>query len=821
MGKPGRSVPRNGPVKGESIPVEAVSARDPGKAAAPAPGQLPDLLALARSGTVHFMGIAGAGMSVLAELLLRAGGSVSGCDLNPGQVGEALHRLGAVVMDGHSPDHVAGVEAVVFTAAVPPEHPELMSARDRGIPVLKRAEALGALVNTGEVVAVAGTHGKTTTTAMVTDVLIEAGLDPTGLVGGRIPAWGGGLRPGSGEVFVVEADEYDRSFLTLRPAVAVVTAVEADHLDTYGSLDAIELAFRQFLGPVPAGGLVAVCADDEGAISMLDSVHVAGKLAYGTSGLATLRGRDVVSDGEGSRLRVELKGRLLGQLEVPVPGLHNVRNALAAVAVGLHYGADFEVIRRGLGRFRGVARRFQQLGMAGGAVVVDDYAHHPTALEATLSAARAAYGDRRLVAVFQPHLYTRTRDFAREFGRALAGADVVWVTDVYPAREKPVPGVSGLLVARAAETAGAAQVHYHDGSLEDLRTEIRRFLKPGDVCVFMGAGDIEQVAKGLMEPPAGSLSRSSVEPDSSLMAGRTRYRVGGPASQLWEADSPTSLVEVLNECRNRPYLVLGGGTNLLVSDDGVSDPVLCLGGQFKELRFQDNTIVAGAAARLAVLVQGARRHALGGWDFLEAIPGSVGGALAMNAGSPSQGIWDLVEWVEVMLPGRNAAERITGKDVNPSYRKVELPREAVITRACFRGVPADPAAVEKAHGERRDRKLRTQPYDLPSCGSVWQNPPGRAAWELIHGVGLRGERRGGARISERHANFIVNEGTAMAADIVYLMRETRRRVHEEYGTRLRPEVRLWGFPADLLKELGAADQFGEGAADQFGEGAGP
>lgn len=456
-----------------------------------------DLRALAQTGAVHFMGISGAGMSALAELVLRAGGRVTGCDLRPGEVGDALRRLGATIVEGHDPSHIDDAVAVVTTAAVPADHPELAAARARGIPVLKRAEALGSLVNRGRVVAIAGTHGKTTTTAMTTSILEAAGLDPTGFVGGHVPGWVGGLRPGSDDLFVVEADEYDRSFLTLRPTVAVVTAVDADHLDIYGSLAEIEMAFHEFLAPVPESGLIAACIDDRGARRVLAEVAGARGLGYGLGEAAELRAVELDARGRGTRFVVEERGRRLLEVELAVPGVHNVRNALAAVAAARHLEVDPGAIERGLRGFRGVARRFEELGEVAGVLVVDDYAHHPTEIAATVAAARSAHPDRRLVVAFQPHLYTRTRDFAAEFGAALAGADLVCVTDVYAAREAPIAGVTGELVVDAARAAGAAEVHY----LPDFATlpdEVTALLRSGDLLVTMGAGSITTVGRAVL-----------------------------------------------------------------------------------------------------------------------------------------------------------------------------------------------------------------------------------------------------------------------------------------------------------------------------------
>jgi UDP-N-acetylmuramate--alanine ligase len=378
-----------------------------------------DLLGLSRQGPIHFMGICGAGMSALAEYVARSGGRATGCDAKAASAPPALGTVGVPVADGHDPAHIAEARAVVVTSAVPGDHAELEAARRRGIPVLKRAAALGALVNGGRVVAVAGTHGKTTTTGMVATTLEAAGLDPTAFVGGRMPGWRGGLRTG-GDLYVVEADEYDRSFLALRPDMAVVTTIEPDHMEIYGDLEALYDAFAEFLAPVPETGLIAVCSDDPGAARLAERLPADRTLTYGTGERAELRAEAMRPDRGGTRFQVRRGDESLGEYRVAVPGRHNVQNALATLAVGLHAGADPESVRRGLEAFQGVERRFQVLGEPGGVVVIDDYAHHPTEVEVTVAAARERYPGRRLVAVFQPHLYSRTRDHWRAFGRTLA-----------------------------------------------------------------------------------------------------------------------------------------------------------------------------------------------------------------------------------------------------------------------------------------------------------------------------------------------------------------------------------------------------------------
>ena len=453
----------------------------------------PDLRALARNGTVHFVGICGAGMSALAEMILHAGGRVTGCDNQLTSTATRLRALGAEIWEGHDPAHVEHVVAVVTTAAVGNDSPELAAARSLRIPVVKRANALGSIVNSGTVIAIAGTHGKTTTTAMTAEILDAAALSPTAFVGGHVPGWNGGLRLGATDLFVVEADEYDRSFLTLRPTVAVVTTMEADHLDIYGSLEGVREAFDSFLALVPRDGLVALCSDDAGARTLARK-HNATVVTYAIDDKkARFRATKIEMRGRGSRFVVTDRGEECGEVNLGVPGLHNIRNALGAMVAAMHVDARFEAVQQGLGRFHGVGRRFQELGRVGGITVIDDYAHHPTEINATIAAARGAFEGHRVIAVFQPHLYSRTRDFAAEFGAALNAADAAWVTAIYPAREQPIPGVTSDLITKAAP-----KIRHYEGDLAELSSTIRPSLKNGDVVLFMGAGNIDDAARALV-----------------------------------------------------------------------------------------------------------------------------------------------------------------------------------------------------------------------------------------------------------------------------------------------------------------------------------
>ncbi|HEX5438775.1 MAG TPA: UDP-N-acetylmuramate--L-alanine ligase [Gemmatimonadaceae bacterium] len=441
---------------------------------------------------VHFVGIAGAGMRALAELLARRGVHVTGCDANPGDSAD-LERLGITVHQGHDAAHADGAQALVATSAMPRDHPELSHARELGLPVIRRAEALAEAVSVGELIAIAGTHGKTTTTVMTTEALAAAGLEPTGIAGGRVDAWQGNLRPGADRLFVVEADEYDRSFLALAPTIAVVTNVEADHLDIYKDLADIRSAFARFVG----GARTIILGADDPEANTLPLPSTAQVIRFGLSSPdARLVARDVRRVDGGSAYTALHDGEPIAEVTLRVPGQHNVRNSLAALAAGIALDADIGAMARGLGAFTGVERRFQRLGEAGGVTVVDDYAHHPTEIRATLAAARAAFPERRLVAAFQPHLFSRTRDFAAEFGQALAEADVIFLAEIYPAREQPIEGVTSELVQRAAQAAGGDVVWL--GSRADLAAALAGRVHAGDVVLTLGAGDITRTGAELL-----------------------------------------------------------------------------------------------------------------------------------------------------------------------------------------------------------------------------------------------------------------------------------------------------------------------------------
>lgn len=448
---------------------------------------------------VHFVGIGGAGMSGIAEVLLDYDLRVTGCDRSSSQTTERLAKLGVEFQEGHSLSHLDDTDLMVISSAVSRQMPEVAGARERGIPVVRRAEMLAELMRLKYGIAVAGTHGKTTTTSLIGTALTAVGLDPTVIVGGRLRVSGTGARLGKSEFLVVEADEFDRSFLRLAPVIAVITNIDEDHLDTYRDLDEIQDAFVSFADRVPFFGRVILCLDDPGVQQVLPRLADRRLLTYGLSPQAELSAAAVESGPWGSRFEVHRTGvGLLGTVELPMPGDHNVRNALAALAVGLCLEVDFQEAAAALSDFGGVHRRFERLGDWRGAAVIDDYAHHPTEVAATLQAARSTAGTHRIHAVFQPHLYSRTEMLKEDFGRALLAADHAVVLDVYGSREDPVDGITGELVVTAAKASGHRQVSYRPDWDDAIATLAPR-VQPGDLVLALGAGDVYRFARRLVE----------------------------------------------------------------------------------------------------------------------------------------------------------------------------------------------------------------------------------------------------------------------------------------------------------------------------------
>lgn len=782
---------------------------------------------------IHLIGIGGTGLSAIARLLLERGEQVSGSDRQLSTLALRLQEAGARIDVGHRAENVLGADLVVRSSAVMDDNVEVQAARAAGIPVLKRADFLGKLMENSLGIAIAGTHGKTTTTAMIAWILMAVGRDPSYLIGGVSANLGNNAHAGQGREFIIEADEYDHMFLGLKPVLEVVTNVEHDHPDCYPSPELFFDAFESFTRLLPADGVLLACGDDPGAARLLETVQRRGVrvFSYGLDSAsydyyaASLRRNEkggftfdaVVRDAEASSA-----GESGVSISLKVPGVHNVTNALAALAVAHRLGLPLEAAALALGEFEGTGRRFELRGDVAGVTVIDDYAHHPTEIRATLSAARDRYGERRLWAVWQPHTYSRTRTLIDDFLHALQQADRVVVTEIFAAREAPQNGLSGEWITRRLEEAHPQSEPHFAPDLEAASAYLLSELRPGDVLLVLSAGDADristQVLKGLSEReqdaargthgPRYETLRAHFGDRLQANAPLARYtaaRVGGPAEMLVEVASVDELVDAVTFLwkLGQPFIILGGGSNVLVSDAGVSGLVLL--NKARKVIFDETsdppTVWAESGANFGLVARQAARKGLSGLEWAAGIPGTVGGAVYGNAGAHGGDMTGTLALAEILHRTAGEApvrETWTTERFEFAYRTSRLKRESqagspnsVVLSARLQLSESTPEAVQARADEFVAFRRRTQPPGA-SMGSMFKNPPGDHAGRLIEAAGLKGTRIGGAEISSLHANFFINHGEATGGDIYSLIRLARSTVKEKFGIELELEIGLVG-----------------------------
>lgn len=745
---------------------------------------------------VHMVGVGGVGMAGVALLLRARGLPVSGCDAAGGALTGTLEAAGIEVRLGHAAVHIESGKAawVIRTPAVPAEHAELAAARAAGLPVFCRGEVLPALLAASACsVAVAGSHGKTTTATLIAQLLRAAGRDPSWCIGGETPPLGTVAHAGAGETLVAEADESDGTLALYRPDIAVVTNVEFDHMEHFDSVEAFEACFATFMAATRRRVLFG--ADDPRARRL--GAEMPNGLSFGFAADAQLRGERLT----GGRLGLFLQGKPLGELPLVLQGDHNTLNLLAAVGVCLELGVPFAALAEAAVALDLPRRRFETVCERDGVRVVSDYAHHPTEVAALVRMARQAHAG-RLLAVFQPHRYTRTAALGAAFPAAFTGVDTLVLVPVYAASELPLPGgMTYDLYARFRERSMAGvPVPLLATSLNQAWGFLRRQLRAGDVLLVIGAGDVEQIAQwakadfeagpACRDLPPPTLSADSVWRVNEPLGSKTTYRVGGGADYWAAVAREADAAAVIRFCRQHalPLRILGAGSNMLVSDLGVRGVVMRLGGRvFQGIRREgETTIIAGGAVPLARLHDYLQKAGLAGLEFLEGVPGGVGGIVRMNGGAYGHEVRERILWIRGL--NREGEACIVPADaLEWGYRGCESLREFLVIEVAFVLEPGAAATIRARREEIAEKREWMQ--GLRCSGSVFRNPPGDYAGRRIEEAALKGTRIGGALVYPRHGNFVVaEEARATASDVLALILRIEDAVKRVSGVELVREV---------------------------------
>jgi UDP-N-acetylmuramate--L-alanine ligase/UDP-N-acetylenolpyruvoylglucosamine reductase len=742
---------------------------------------------------IHLIGVAGSGMSGIAGLLLAMGHRVSGSDKVSTVETQRLRSLGLEFHSPANPEAVREAELIVYSSAIRPGHADFEAALGLGRPVARRAEALAALLSCRRGIVVAGMHGKTTTSAMVAHVLRHGDLRPSHYVGAEIPILGtNALWEPEGEWFVAEGDESDGTVALYQTEHAIVLNIEEEHLDFYRDLAAIEGVFQRLMENTR--GKLFYCADDPHAARVCSSHPRA--ISYGERAHSHYRFDDLHLKEFQSHFRVLRGGESLGAVTLNIPGRHNVSNAVAVIAVASELGVPFAKISAALESFRGARRRFEIKYRSEHWMVVDDYGHHPTEVAATLAAARNC-GRGRVLAMFQPHRYSRTLALREEFGRAFEDASHVWISDVYAASEPAVDGVNGGMLVEELQRQGHASAHYVPDRRRML-LEVGRAMLPGDCVVALGAGNIHEQARQLSKDVAAleELQRAMGAGAARLyepLSKHTTLRIGGPAQYWLEPETEEGFARVVRHCGHHgiPLFVIGRGSNLLVRDGGIAGVVVYLGrGEFRKIEVRDEQITAGAGVRQKELALAARDAGIGGFEWFEGIPGNVGGALRMNAGAMGGETFRQVVSVRFVDRAGEFHTR-TPAEMEVHYRNVPAFRENFAVSATFFGQHAPLDRIE-AQLEASVLKRRTSQPRESSAGCIFKNPASIPAGRLIEELGLKGLQSGGAKVSEVHGNFLVNDRNATASDFLRLVKEVQERAKRERGIDLEVEVQIVG-----------------------------
>jgi UDP-N-acetylmuramate--L-alanine ligase/UDP-N-acetylenolpyruvoylglucosamine reductase len=764
---------------------------------------------------IHFVGVGGIGMSAIARVLIEMGHNVSGSDVKTNGVTDKLEKIGGRVFSGHRASNLPeGTDIVVYSSSIDRLNPELEEAARRRVRIMHRAGMLGEIFNKKSGIAVCGTHGKTTTTSLISVIFDRAGLDPTVMIGGEVSAFDGNARLGTGRHVIAEADESDSSFINLRPGRVVMTNIEMEHPDHFKSLGQVIASYRSFIGKMKRSGKVFYNAADRNIAKVLSGFSGRSE-SFGFTDAADIYAEDIRMDGFDTTFRCVYKGKALGRVKLSIPGRHNVLNALAAIMVGLDAGIDFGKMASCIKGFDGAKRRFQLRADSGGVMLIEDYAHHPTEIRAVIETC-GNWKKRRVVAVFQPHRYSRTKCLAEEFGRCFDGVDKLILTDIYAASERAIPGVSAKTIYDRVRQSGLDDVTIL--KKDKIAGHLMRIKRPGDIILILGAGDIREVADTLSEAMPGSAARGRPrcagialaqalkelrrKVNGEVRSGedlsrRTSFRIGGPADIWIEPADIKSLRNALRTLKSKdiPFFVIGNGSNLLACDGGYRGAMIHLGAKsFRSIEVKRDKIRVGAGYGLPKLVRLCCERGLAGLESMVGIPGTLGGAIFMNAGGYNNPIYrnigSMVESLKVIsFDGK--VKVLRSKDLKFGYRSSGL-SGVIILEALLklgRGKAQDLVA-----SSLRFLKMKREKHvlDLPNAGCVFKNPEGShfTCGQMIDMLKLKGKTIGGAQISDKHANFIVNKDRASFRDVMDLVGFVRERVKENYGIELEMEVKV-------------------------------
>ncbi len=742
---------------------------------------------------IHLIGVAGSGMSGIAGLLISLGHTVSGSDKARTVEIDRLEKLGLRFYSGQAAANVAEADLIIFSSAIRPGNAEYDEALRTGRNMVRRADALAAIMNCKKGIVICGMHGKTTTSSMTAHVLKVGGLHPSHYVGAEIPILGTNANwDAQGEYFVAEGDESDGTLAFYHPEHAIVLNIEEEHLDYYADLAAIEVVFNQLLSQTR--GKVIYSADDLHAPRVCGG-HP-GAISYGEARTAFYRFDDVHAKDFQSHFRVLRGGESLGAVTLNVPGRHNVSNAVGVIALATELGVPFAKIAEALESFRGARRRFEIKYRSDRYMIVDDYGHHPSEVKATLATAKNT-GRKRVLCMFQPHRFSRTQKLKAEFGRAFHHADVAVIADVYAASEEPIPGVSGQTIVDEMIREGHEGASFQPDR-KKLAIEIGRQLEPGDCVLSLGAGNIHEAASLLaadvkqldeLQTVMGAGVIKLYEPLSK----HTTMRIGGPA-QFWaEPETEESFARLVRFCtlNEIPLFVMGRGSNLLVRDGGIRGVVVHLArGEFKRIEVREGQIHAGVGVKQKELAYAARDAEIGGFEWFEGIPGDVGGALRMNAGAMGGETFRQVVSVRFVDPHGHFHMK-TPPEMDVRYRHCGTLTKNYAVSATFFGPPSTPEEIEKLLEASTQKRRTTQPRES-SAGCFFKNPEQCPAGKLVDELGLKGTRIGGAMVSEVHGNFLVNAGGATAADVLALIAKVQETALRERGIKLETEVQIVG-----------------------------